>query len=69
MNYFNENKKAWEEAFEHKYPGWGEENYEKLMNEHLPFFCPDLAKELEALDFKGKTVAQFGCNNGRERTG
>lgn len=22
MNYFNENKKAWEEAFEHKLPGW-----------------------------------------------
>ena len=62
MNYFNENKKAWEEAFEHKLPGWGEENYERLMNEHLPFFDPDLAKELEALDFKGKTAAQFCCN-------
>ena len=64
MNYFNENKKAWEEAFEHKLPGWGEENYERLMNEHLPFFDPDLAKELEAMDFKGKTAAQFCCNNG-----
>lgn len=40
MNYFNENKKAWEEAFEHKLPGWGEENYERLMNEHLPLFLP-----------------------------
>ena len=37
MNYFNENKRLWEEAFEHKLPGWGEENYERLMNEHLPF--------------------------------
>ena len=66
MRYFNENKKAWEEAFEHKLPGWGEENYERLMNEHLPFLGPDLAKELEAMDFKGKTAAQFCCNNGRE---
>lgn len=66
MNYFNENKKAWEEAFEHKLPGWGEENYERLMNEHLPFLSPDLAKELETMDFKGKTAAQFCCNNGRE---
>lgn len=66
MNYFEGNKEAWEEAFEHRHPGWGETNDERLRNEQLPFFCPDIARELEALDFKGKDIAQFCCNNGRE---
>lgn len=63
---YSNNKEAWEEAFEHKHPGWGDSNYERLLHEHLPFFCPDLAQELEAMDFKGRTAAQFCCNNGRE---
>ncbi|WP_195985749.1 class I SAM-dependent methyltransferase [Clostridium sp. D33t1_170424_F3] len=66
MNYIQENKAAWEEAFEHRHPGWGETNHERLLIERLPFFCPDVAKELETIDFHGKTVAQFCCNNGRE---
>lgn len=66
MTYFEENKAAWEEAFEHRHKNWGDANYERLMNERLPFFNDDMVKELESLDFKGKTVAQFCCNNGRE---
>lgn len=66
MDYIQENKAAWEEAFEHRHPGWGETNDVRLMQEHLPFFCPDVSKELETMDFRGKTVAQFCCNNGRE---
>lgn len=66
MDYFRENKAAWEEAFEHRHPGWGDTNHERLRREHLPFFCPDMVKELEALDLHGKNVAQFCCNNGRE---
>ena len=26
VNYISGNKAAWEEAFEHRHPGWGEEN-------------------------------------------
>ncbi|WP_148408804.1 class I SAM-dependent methyltransferase [Murimonas intestini] len=66
MSYFQKNKEAWEEAFEHRHPGWGEANHERLANEELPFFCPDIAKELRSIDFQGKTIAQFCCNNGRE---
>lgn len=66
MNYFQGNKEAWEEAFDHRHPGWGEANHEKLVNEELPFFCPDLADELRSIHFAGNTVAQFCCNNGRE---
>lgn len=64
--YIQDNKQAWEEAFEHRYTGWGETNYERLMNEKLPFFHSDIAKELETMDFKNKTISQFCCNNGRE---
>ena len=66
MSYVQGNKAAWEEAVEHRHPGWGEENDQRLRTECLPFFCPDLAQELRALDYNGKTVAQFCCNNGRE---
>ena len=66
MSYFQENKAAWEEAFDHRHPGWGEANHERLKHESLPFFCPDMAEELKTIDFEGKTIAQFCCNNGRE---
>ena len=66
MNYIQTNKKAWEEAFDHKINGYGESNYEKLQNDYLPFFHSDVIKKLETIDFKGKKIAQFCCNNGRE---
>lgn len=66
MDYRQENKAAWEEAFAHRHPGWGDSNHERLRREDLPFFCPDVAGELRGMEFKGKTVAQFCCNNGRE---
>lgn len=66
MSYIQNNKAAWEEAFEHRHQGWGEENDKRLMKERLPFFYPDVAKELQTIDFSGKTVSQFCCNNGRE---
>lgn len=66
MSYFQENKEAWEEAFEHRHPGWGEENHERLLNEEFPFFCPDMIEEFRSIDFRGKSIAQFCCNNGRE---
>ncbi|MEL4859659.1 class I SAM-dependent methyltransferase [Pseudoflavonifractor phocaeensis] len=66
MSYIEENKAAWEEAFEHRRPGWGEKDHERLLGESLPFFCPDVAKELRRMDYTGRAVAQFCCNNGRE---
>lgn len=66
MSYIQKNKEAWEEAFEHRHPGWGETNYERLADEGLPFFNSDVAKELRSIDFSGKTISQFCCNNGRE---
>ena len=54
MDYIGNNKAAWEEAFDHKQDGWGEENYKRLLNEDLPFFCKDMAAELRSMDFKGR---------------
>lgn len=66
MDYINSNKRAWEEAFEHRRPNWGGENDIRLKNENLPFIGADVASELKKIDFAGKTIAQFCCNNGRE---
>ncbi|MRX83726.1 class I SAM-dependent methyltransferase [Eggerthella guodeyinii] len=66
MGYVEANKEAWEEAFEHRLPGWGEDVAERLQREELPFLNPDLALKLRSLDLAGKDVAQFCCNNGRE---
>ena len=66
MDYIKNNKAAWEEAFDHRRPNWGEENYKRLMGERLPFWNADIIKEFEKIDFNDKAVAQFCCNNGRE---
>lgn len=66
MDYIKGNKAAWEEAFDHRHENWGENNDKRLQNEELPFFHPDIARELKMMDFSGKDVAQFCCNNGRE---
>jgi len=66
VDYINNNKAAWEEAFENRRPSWGDDNYKTLMNEKLPFFNADVVSEIEKIDLKGKTIAQFCCNNGRE---
>ncbi len=66
MDYRKMNKEAWEEAFENRKENWGEDNYAKLKEECLPFLHPDIVKEVENIDFTGKSVAQFCCNNGRE---
>ncbi|HWS28514.1 MAG TPA: hypothetical protein VN512_00215 [Clostridia bacterium] len=46
MNYLTGNKEAWEKAFEHRHPNWGDENYMRLLNEKLPFLCLDVVAEL-----------------------
>ena len=66
MDYIEGNKKAWEEAFENRKPGCGENHAELLLSQTLPFFNQDTIAELKSLDLEGKTIAQFACNNGRE---
>jgi Methylase involved in ubiquinone/menaquinone biosynthesis len=66
MSYITNNKAAWEEAFEHRHPNWGDENFKRLMSEELPFFNSGIREELLKIDFNNKSVAQFCCNNGRE---
>ena len=66
MNYIDGNKAAWEDSFKNRRDNWGEDNHTRLKSERLAFFNDDMKKELEAIDFKGKKVAQFCCNNGRE---
>ena len=66
MSYIKSNKEAWEEAFDHRYSNWGDDNHIILQTKKLPFFADDVVKELKKIDFKSKSIAQFCCNNGRE---
>jgi len=66
MSYINENKAAWEEAFDNRRPNWGNDNHLRLKSEKFAFFNADMKHELENIDFDGKAIAQFCCNNGRE---
>lgn len=66
MSYIQKNKEAWEEAFTHRKPNWGEDNHLRLQGEELSFFEADVQTVLKTIDFRGKAVAQFCCNNGRE---
>lgn len=66
MSYNKQNKQAWEEAFDNRKAGWGEDIALRIRNESCPYLTKDLAAELSAYDLRGSTVAQFCCNNGRE---
>lgn len=66
MNYITSNKEAWEEAFEHRAPGWCEDIIGRLKEEEFPFLQKELVDELESLDLSNKSIAQFCSNNGRE---
>ncbi|MCL2696498.1 MAG: class I SAM-dependent methyltransferase [Oscillospiraceae bacterium] len=66
MDYIKTNKAAWEEVFDNRKQGWGDDNHVKLKSEKFAFFDDDLKELIKCMDFKGKNVAQFCCNNGRE---
>jgi len=66
MNYIETNKEAWEEAFDNRKPNWGDDNYIRLKKEKYAFFDTDMKDLISSIDVKGKNVAQFCCNNGRE---
>jgi SAM-dependent methyltransferase len=66
MDYFNSNKQAWEEAFDNRHAGWGDDMPQRLKNEELPYHTEQFKKTLRSLDLQDKAIAQFCCNNGRE---
>ena len=66
MKYHSSNKMAWEEAYANRKSGWGDDLTARLRSEPHPFLEKALLEELAACDLKGKTIAQFCCNNGRE---
>ena len=66
MNYIETNKAAWEEAFDNRKQNWGDDNHIRLKNEKYAFFDTDMKELVASLDVKGKNIAQFCCNNGRE---
>ena len=66
MSYIESNKAAWEEAFDNRFPKWGDDNHLHLTSEKYAFFDSDFKKIIEDIDFQGMTVAHFCCNNGRE---
>ena len=66
MDYIETNKAAWEEAFDHRHANWGEDNHKRLLSETLPFWDSNVITELHKINFIGKSVAQYCCNNGRE---
>jgi SAM-dependent methyltransferase len=63
--YVKDNRAAWEEAFAVS-KGYGKDVVACLEEEPFPFFVPEFAEALEKCDLKGKSIAQFCCNNGRE---
>lgn len=66
MDYHEQNKKAWEEAFENRHPGWGSDVLSKILERRLHFFEKDMARFIRSHDLAGKNVGHFCCNNGRE---
>ena len=66
MEYIKSNKEAWEEAFENRSQGWGEDICIRLKNEAYPYLEKDLIEEFKKFDFTNKVISQFCCNNGRE---
>lgn len=66
MGYRQENKEAWEEAFENRSKGWGEDIKDRLNQEDFPYIEKVLVEEILNYDFQNKTIGQFCCNNGRE---
>ncbi len=66
MDYISSNKEAWEEAFDNRSEGWGDDIPCRIKNEIFPFFEQEMIEVLKRHDLKDKTVAQFCSNNGRE---
>ena len=65
-NFTNNNRKAWEQAFEKRSADFERGTIEALKSDPASLFSPALRNILRQLGAKGGVLAQFCCNNGRE---
>ena len=63
------NKAAWEESFELRKKGWGDDVPERLEKNLVSLVEPECAAFLDENDLKNAAVAQFCCNDGRDLMG
>ena len=61
-----QNKAAWEEAFDVRVNSFGNDHASRLLKEPFVFLKNPLRDALAGLNLTGASVAQFCCNNGRE---
>lgn len=66
MNYMKANKEAWEEAFDHRRDGWGEDVVENIRRRPDFYINPTIKSVLDQAQLASKKIAHFCCNNGRE---
>jgi SAM-dependent methyltransferase len=61
-----QNKVAWEEAFDKRSENWLDDRMQRLSTEPFPYLEPEFVALFDGMDFAGKDIAQFSCNDGRE---
>ena len=65
MNKHQENKKAWEEAYDYR-NDYDKDLLKKVQSNKMPYLNENLKNEILQNELENKTVVQFCCNNGRE---
>lgn len=60
------NKAAWEEAFDVRVTGFGNDHAGRLLREPFAFLQPIMVEALQAIPLNGANIGHFCCNNGRE---
>ncbi len=68
-DYIRENKKAWEEAFEHSSIEYKNRTLDLLKHDPRSLFTKSMIRLLDNPYYKGKVLGQFCSNNGRETLG
>ena len=63
---YDNNKAAWEEAFDNRDPSWGSDIIVKIKNEEYPFLEKEMVEVIKKIGIANKSVVQFCSNNGRE---
>lgn len=60
------NQQAWEEAFDRRETGFGNDHAQRLLAEDCAFIDSPVKEALEGMQLAGTTIGQLCCNNGRE---
>lgn len=66
MDYIKTNKDAWEEAFQNRINGWGEDVVRNIRCKSDFYINPTIKSVLDKQELTSKSIAHFCCNNGRE---